>query len=103
MASILENCEGFEWDEWNSGKNWHKHQVTERESEEVFSNTPIIIALDVRHSRGEIRHTALGNSDSGRRLFVAFTVRDTHIRVISARDMNQREDRRYEEEIKRNS
>lgn len=103
MATILEDCEGFEWDNGNSGKNWYKHEVTDRESEEVFSNAPIIVALDVRHSRGEMRHTALGHCDSGRRLFVSFTVRDHWIRVISAREMNQRENRRYEEEIKRNS
>ena len=103
MASILENCEGFEWDEGNSNKNWYLHGVTDKESEEIFSNIPIIVAEDRGHSGREKRDQALGRTDSGRRLFVAFTVRNLLVRIITARDMNNREDRRYEEEIKRNS
>jgi uncharacterized DUF497 family protein len=34
---------------------------------------------------------ALGQTDAGRSLFVVFTIRDTLIRVISARDMNRKE------------
>ena len=36
-----------------------------------------------------------GHTDSERHLFVAFTIREDFIRVISARDMTAREVRRY--------
>jgi uncharacterized DUF497 family protein len=103
MASILEECEGFDWDDGNSKKNWYLHGVTDEECEEVFSNIPIIVAFDQGHSANEIRHTAIGRTNSGRRIFIAFTVRNLLFRVISAREMNRREERRYEEEIKRNT
>jgi uncharacterized DUF497 family protein len=37
----------------------------------------------------------LGESDAGRLLFVAFTIRGRLIRVISARDMSRKERRIY--------
>ncbi len=103
MASILENCEGFDWDEGNSNKNWYLHRVNDKESEEFFSNLPVIVAEEKGQSSDERRNHALGRTDSGRCLFVAFTVRGSLVRGITSRDMNKREERRYEEEIKRNS
>ncbi len=103
MASILENCNGFDWDYGNSNKNWHGHRVIDAECEQVFSNSPLMTAIDKSHSESESRFQALGRTNSGRRLFVAFTIRRSMVRVISARQMNKREERRYEEEIKRNS
>ncbi len=103
MASILESCEGFEWDDGNAGKNWHQHRVTDAESEEVFSNEPIVIVRDSSHSNFENRYAARGVTRSGRRLTVIFTMRNALIRVISARDMTRREHRIYEEKIKRHS
>ena len=103
MASILANCEGYDWDDGNLGKNWHLHRVTDAESEEIFSNGPIIIVRDSSHSNFEKRYAARGVTSSGRRLTVIFTMRNALIRVISARDMTPREDRVYEEKIKRNS
>jgi uncharacterized protein len=50
----------------------------------------------IMHSDTEPRFLALGQTDSGRRLFVVFTIRGRHIRVISARDMSRRERREYE-------
>lgn len=101
MASIIENCEGFEWDEGNSHKNWHGHRITDAECEQVFFNSPLLTAVDKSHSQRERRFQALGRADSDKWLFVAFTIRGSFIRVISAREMNNREERRYEEEIKR--
>ena len=103
MVSILENCEGFEWDDGNSGKNWHLHRVTDAESEEVFSNEPIVIVRDSSHSSFETRYAVRSVTNSGRRLTVIFAIRNALIRVISARDMTRREERSYEEKIERNS
>ncbi|MBX3291146.1 MAG: BrnT family toxin [Acidobacteria bacterium] len=103
MASILDDIEGFDWDEGNSNKNWHRHRVTDAEGEQVFSNEPILIGRDLSHSDIEDRYAARGVTDAERRLTVIFTIRRKQIRVISARDMTQREERKYEEKIKRDS
>ena len=42
-----------------------------------------------------IRCHVLGQTDSGRQLFIAFTVRDKQIRVISARNMSRKESEAY--------
>lgn len=103
MKVRIENCEGFDWDEANSHKNWHLHEVTDGECEDVFFNLPLIIAADKKHSENEVRFFALGRTDADRWLFIAFTIRDNLIRVISARDMTKREKRIYAEKIKRDS
>jgi uncharacterized DUF497 family protein len=104
MKNLLANCVGFEWDEWNSDKNWIRHRVSKSECEEVFFNKPLIVREDVKYStEKENRYYALGRTDSNRFLFISYTIRDKLIRVISARDMNQKEQRRYDEQIKRYS
>ena len=103
MKASIENCEGFDWDEGNSNKNWHLHEVTDGECEDVFFNLPLIIASDKKHADNESRLFALGRTDADRWLFVAFTIRNKLIRVISARDMTKREERIYAEKIKRDS
>ena len=102
MKTVISSCEGFQWDEGNLDKNWHLHQVTNGECEEAFFNLPLILASDAKHSGNEQRYYALGRTDADRWLFIAFTVRDKLIRVISARDMNERETRKYAERIKTN-
>lgn len=81
----------FDWDEGNSDKNWEKHRVSDSECEEVFFNEPLVVQSDPRHSHAERRFYALGQTDRSRVLFVAFTVRRSLIRVISAREMNSNE------------
>ena len=103
MKATIENCEGFDWDEGNSNKNWHRHEVTDGECEDVFFNLPLMVASDKKHSANESRLFALGRTDAERWLFIAFTIRDNLIRVISARDMTKREERIYAEKIKRDS
>ena len=90
---------GFEWEAGNRRKNWERHGVSDQECEEVFSHRPLLVAGDPGHSGVESRHFALGRTRTGRRLFVAFTVRQGRIRIISARDMNRRERKSYDEAI----
>jgi hypothetical protein len=103
LKIILENCEGFDWDEGNSDKNWLKHKVSKLECEQVFFNQPLIIADDDKHSENEKRWYLLGRTDSNRKLFISFTIRKNLIRVISARNMNKKERDIYNEEIKKDS
>jgi len=87
----LDGCTGFEWDEGNAHKNWGRHRVTPEEAEDVFFNEPLVVRSDVRHSKQEKRYYALGRTSVGQYLFVAFTIRDSLLRVISVRDMNRKE------------
>jgi uncharacterized DUF497 family protein len=83
--------DGFDWDEGNLLKNWEKHRVSASECEQVFFNRPLVAGEDEAHSEKERRYYALGATDSGRRLFLVFAIREKKIRVISARDMSRRE------------
>lgn len=91
----LNALDGFEWDEGNRTKNWRLHRVSVSECEQVFFNLPLLLADDVKHSAGEPRYYVLGQTMTGRALFVAFTVRGSLIRVISARPMSRKERRIY--------
>jgi uncharacterized DUF497 family protein len=86
----LDACTGFQWDGANPQKNWERHRVTTEEAAGVFFNQPLVVRGDVPHSKREKRYYALGLTDAGRPLFVAFTVRNSLVRVISVRDMNRR-------------
>jgi len=86
---------GFDWDAGNSEKNWRKHRVSDDEAEGVFFNRPLAVRADQPSRGSEPRYYGLGQTDRGRALFVAFTIRGRLIRVISARDMSQNERRIY--------
>jgi uncharacterized protein len=86
----------FDWDAGNADKNWHRHRVSQAESEQIFFNRPLVVAADEPHSQGENRNYAFGQTDAGRLLFIVYTVRGDRVRVISARDMIRRERQEYE-------
>lgn len=52
---------------------------------------------DKLHSDGEERFRIVGKTKKGRLLFIAFTIRKSKIRVISARNINKKEVYLYEE------
>ena len=95
--NILSTINGFEWDEGNITKNWESHGVTHSECEEVFFNVPLVVNIDEPHSIKESRYYVLGKTSSGRPLFLVFTIRNDKIRIISARDMNRKERKIYEQ------
>jgi uncharacterized DUF497 family protein len=97
---VLERCTGFDWDDGNLEKNWEVHRASFWEAEEIFFNEPLVIAPDLKHSDSEPRFLALGQAESGRLLFLSFTVRGSLIRVISARDMTRKEVSSYERKKK---
>jgi uncharacterized protein len=99
----LAECTGFDWDTANINKNWDRHRVTPEEAEDTFFNDPLILRSDPAHSTREKRYWALGKTGRERRLFLAFTIRNKLIRVISARDMSRREVEEYERHEKRDS
>jgi uncharacterized DUF497 family protein len=85
------NCNGFQWDDGNSEKNWISHQVAKSECEQIFFNQPLVIGNDEKHSKIEKRYYVLGQTDSDRQLYIVCTARQNLIRVISARDMSKKE------------
>lgn len=93
----LENATGFQWDAGNADKN-RKHDVTDSEAEQVFFCAGLLVVADARHSDVEPRFHALGETTSGRKLHVTFTLRaeGAVIRVISVRDMHRKERAIYE-------
>lgn len=92
-----DQLDGFDWDVGNIDKNCVRHGVAQSECEEVFFNLPLLITDDLRHSQQEKRYYVLGQTNANRKLFLVFNLRETKIRGISARDMNQKERKVYEE------
>lgn len=90
---------GFDWDDGNARKSIEKHDVSQSEAELIFFNQPLMVLSDEKHSQAEARYHALGITDSARLLHVTFTLRlkNTLIRVISARDMHRKEKVVYEQ------
>lgn len=93
----ISRIEGFDWDEGNLEKNKIKHNVSKKESEDVFLNKPLRFFGDEVHSKTEKRYGALGKTNKGRRLAIFFTIRKNKIRVISARNQGKEEKTIYEE------
>jgi uncharacterized protein len=78
-------------------KLWRKHKVEIYEVEEVLSQRPYIRFVEVGHRPGEDMYAALGRTDAGRYLTVFFVYKvDRRALIISARDMDTAERRRYE-------
>ncbi|HLE57523.1 MAG TPA: BrnT family toxin [Rhodothermia bacterium] len=76
---------------------FRRHAMDPAECEQAFFIEPFVVAVDEQHSGREHRWRALGQTVAGRKLFLAFTMRGSLIRVIAARDMNRKERKHYEE------
>ncbi len=96
LIELFPGVTGFQWDEGNSEKNWHRHEVRQSAAEEVFFHRPIV-GSTARPAGEEIRHFALGQTYAGRELAVVFAIRGSLLRVISARPMSRRERKIYGE------
>ncbi|HSE84392.1 MAG TPA: BrnT family toxin [Thermodesulfobacteriota bacterium] len=85
--------DSFEWDEANIVKNISRHNTHPDEIEETFYNR-----YKLRKTK-QGRYLLYGVTDNGRYLFVVFIFKKKNgkniVRVISARDMTQKEKRYY--------
>lgn len=86
----------FDWDQANAKKIFDKHGIIPAEVEEIFLDPNLVILPDVKHSQTESRCIAAGQGLNKKGIHVVFTVRNSKIRVISARRMHRKEVRRYE-------
>jgi uncharacterized DUF497 family protein len=100
-AMFVQETTGFDWDHGNRDK-CQKHGVSVDALESAFHEIMTIFP-DPAHSQGEERFIAIGKTDEGRNVFVAFTLRyhggEAFIRPISARYMHQKEVDYYEKAI----
>jgi uncharacterized protein len=97
---MRERIAGFDWDTGNLEK-CQKHGVSVAEIEGLFMR-PHSIRVDVEHSLAEERLRAIGKTDTGRYVFLVFTIRERSgerfVRPISARYMHTKEVEHYEKE-----
>ena len=89
--------EEFEWDDVKAEQNFAKHGVAFSAAKAVFKDPFAIEQLDDRLDYGEVRFTVIGIVE-GRLIFVAFTMRENIIRIISARAAEPFERREYHEQ-----
>jgi len=87
----------FEWDPKKSAANERKHDVTFQEASTVFGDRLAMTFVDPDHSNNEQRYLTFGLSKYNRLLVVAHTDRGEKSRIISARLMDRKERRIYEE------
>jgi len=92
--------DSFDWDEGNIAK-CQKHGVSIMEIEQLFMEPPAPLMMhDVAHSQDEQRFLAVGQTQAGRYVFIAFTIREREkkrlLRPISARYMHDKEVANYE-------
>lgn len=85
----------FEWDDAKAVSNFLKHKVSFETACEVFFD-PFLISGDVEFIEGEQRETVVGATAHLRLLYVAYTIRDESIRIISARYVTKQERNNYE-------
>jgi hypothetical protein len=73
-----------------------KHRVSLEEAEQVFFNRPRFRFHETGHVQGEDLYTALGPTDAGRYLIVFFIFKPSNLAlIISAREMDETERKRY--------
>ena len=85
----------FEWDEQKAERNQAKHSVSFEFATRAFDDENRVTVIDKRRDYGETRYITLAKIDN-RLYVVAFTLRSSIIRLISARKANNKEAKRYE-------
>jgi uncharacterized protein len=88
----------FDWNPTKAKTNLTNHQVSFQEAATVFDDPLSVTFSDPAHSIDEERLIIIGQSKSGRLLFVSHTDRDNYTRIISAREVTRQEKRIYQEE-----
>ena len=89
----------FEWDLGNVAHLWQRHQVRPFEAEEAMKDPYAIEGPNVTPQQAEVRFEVIGKTRKARILFLVFTFRSGHIRVLHARDAKRKEAKIYEEKI----
>ena len=103
LLAWLEESESFifDWDEGKQEKNKEKHGIEVKEIEEVFYARHMILPLGIQifPRIEEERLGIIGPSKTGKILHIVFTIREGHVRPISARPAHKKERELYEKGI----
>lgn len=83
----------FAWDDANLG-HIDRHRIEPEEVEEAVTD-PERVPIQAHRGAGERRRAVIDATDTGRVLFVVFTMRQGRVRVVTARDAEQDERRLY--------
>lgn len=86
----------FEWDENKNHLNQLKHQIDFRDAVDIFNDPHRIEFVDDRKDYKEMRHQTIGITQ-GVILFLVYTIRHKHYRIISVRRANRNECKTYYE------
>ncbi|NDC36508.1 MAG: BrnT family toxin [Proteobacteria bacterium] len=87
----------FDWDQWNLQKNELKHGVSCAEAESVFFDAGYKLYNDLKHSAPvEKRYILYGRSLENRVSMIAFAMRGSKVRIITARPASKKEREIYE-------
>jgi len=86
----------FDWDAGNETKSLQKHSITCEAAEEVFATRHFVaLGEQIEPFSHEPRYGLLGETATGKLLFLVFTIRKGRVRVISVRPMNAKEKKFY--------
>lgn len=83
----------FQWDEANI-EHIAEHGIEPEEAEQAFDD-PDRVPARVYRTPTERRRTIIGASETGRILYVVYTMRQGMIRIVSAREAEERFRRQY--------
>ena len=90
----------FEWDAKKAQANRATHEIDFEEALTAFRDPLARIFDDEAHSQIERREIIIGHSVKQRLILVWFTVRQSRIRIISARRATPLERKDYEENVR---
>ena len=85
----------FHWDEENLS-HISRHDVSKTEAEQVIQNDPLDLERQIRNGEPRILH--LGETTTGRVLFVVVTLRNKMLRVVTAFPANRKARKFYAEQ-----
>ena len=85
----------FEWDDAKAASNETKHSVSFLFAVRAFEDENRLTVMDERSDYGEVRYITLARIE--KRVYVlVYTLRNSVIRLISARKANTKEVKRYD-------
>jgi uncharacterized protein len=86
--------EVFTWDDNKAALNWRLHGVAFEMARDAFEDPFAIEWMDAAQDPNEERYAMIAMVEN-RLLFVAYTIREERIRIISARKAEPYERRKY--------
>lgn len=85
----------FEWDDAKGKSNEEKHDISFPFATRAFEDENRLTVVDPRIDYNEVRYITLARIEQ-RVYVIAYTIRGSVIRLISARKANSREVKRYD-------